>query len=220
MKYPAPSLPPPRMIHGIASSEQIVDHAAGGDGSNNCVMLARGFPLVVPVPLLVNHSGSPVGQVIHLRRLGTQIYMRAVVFSNEVWREITDIKLRGLSCGFHLGRPREIKLKNEGVVKYFDQYALKEISIVEKAANTECFFRIFSGGHEMEIAGERPLSEHRRTMARAKATIARIDANFPKRSLDEFLLRREQLLAGKVPIEKMSSAERQYVANVKKGWRR
>lgn len=173
-KYPAPDLPPPRIIHGVCHTEAVVDHA--GDGSNNCVMTARGFPLVTPIPLLLNHKGAAIGKVVHLRRIGTLIYCRAIIFNNAVWRQIVDVKLRGMSCSFRYGRPQDIQLKDVGLVKSFDQYEVREISIVSKPGNDDCFFRIFSGGFEMPVAGQLSLSEHHRAIARAREAIAKSEA--------------------------------------------
>src|SRR5262245_30179357 len=182
IKFPAPDLPPAtrRMIHGIASSERVVDGSRSSDGSDNSVMLAGGCTLAVPIPLLCEHSGGAIGKVIHLCWIGSQLYCRAVVFDNVVWKKIEGYKLRGLSCGFQRG-DHEIKIRErEGVVKYFNRYRISEISIVRTPANKDCYFAIFSGGSEGRVAGMRSLSEIRQINDRARATVARLNEQYPR----------------------------------------
>jgi HK97 family phage prohead protease len=181
IKYPAPDLPPATrmMIHGIASSERVVDGSRPSDGSDNSVMLARGCALAVPIPLLYQHSGDPIGKVVYLRRLGSQLYCRAIVFDNaggrQVWERIKRVELRGLSCGFTRDH-HQIMIKEEGVVKYFDRYKITEISIVHTPLNGDCYFRIYSGdGLEGRVAGQRPLSEIRKINDRAREALRRVD---------------------------------------------
>jgi hypothetical protein len=164
----------PKMIHGIASSERIVDRS--GDGSDNVVLLARGATLVTPLPLLYEHRGDRVGEVVHLRWLGSQLYCRAIISNRELWREIEEVRLRALSCSY-VAYHHETRLDaRAGVVKHIDRYRITEISVVTKALNQDCHFRIFSGAGEMSVAGQRSLSEHRRINAKARATLARLDA--------------------------------------------
>jgi hypothetical protein len=113
-----------------------------------------------------------------LRRLGTQLYCRAIVFDNAggLWERIKNYELRGLSCGF-VRDYYQIKIKEEeGVVKYFDRYKITEISIVHRPLNKDCYFGIYSGdGFEVQVAGQRPLSEIRRIYDRARETVKRVD---------------------------------------------
>src|SRR4030095_7672974 len=175
-KFPAPDLPPvSRMIHGICSSERVVDSSPSRDGSDNKVLVAGGCDLTVPIPLFYEHKGDAIGKVIHLRRLGSQLYCRAVVFYNaagrRAWEQIKAYKLRGLSCGFTRDH-YEVKLQAEGVVKYFDRYTVTEISVVSKPLNKDGYFAIFSGGCEGRVKGVRSLSEIRRINAKARALVA------------------------------------------------
>jgi len=190
LKFPAPDLPPAtrRMIHGIASSERVVDGSRSSDGSDNSVMLAGGCALAVPIPLLCEHSGGAIGKVIHLCWIGSQLYCRAVVFDNAVgrqtWQKIARYELRGLSCGFTRDH-YQIRLKEEGVVKYFDRYKITEMSVVHSPLNKDCFFQIYSGGLEGRVAGMPSLSEIRQINARARVLLARLDEKYPSKAENE-----------------------------------
>jgi Caudovirus prohead serine protease len=174
-----------RMIHGIASSERLIDGSRYQDGSGLAVMLARGCALATPIPLLFEHGGDPIGKIVHLHWLGDKLYCRATIFDNaggrQAWEKIEGYKLRGLSCGFVRDR-YEIKLKVEGVVKCFSRYKITEISVVRSPLNQDCFFAIFSGGAEARVAGQRSLSEHRRSIERARKLIASLEKQFPSSS--------------------------------------
>jgi len=168
------------MIHGVALSERVLSDQY----QVNRVMLARGCPLDVPVPLLYEHSGKAIGEVIHLSWIGTKLYCRAIVFHNtggeRAWQEIVEYKLRGLSCAFECGH-HQTKLRDDiGVVMEFDKYWVNEISVCHKPANGDCYFAIFSGGFEGRVAGQRSLSEHRQINDRARALIARLNERYPK----------------------------------------
>jgi hypothetical protein len=176
------------MIHGIASSERIVDASSARDGSDNKVLVARGCELTVPIPLLYHHD-SPIGEITHLSWMGTKLYCRAVVFYNaagrRAWEMIKEHQLRGLSCGTTQSH-YEIKIKEkEGVVKYYDQYKIKEISVVQSPLNKDCYFRIYSGGCEGRIPGQRSLSEIRRIHDRARVLLARLDEKYPSKAENE-----------------------------------
>jgi hypothetical protein len=179
VKFPAPDLPPAmrRMIHGIASTERVVDVSRSSDGSDNSVLLARGCELTVPVPLLCRHIGDAIGEVIHLRWIGTKLYCRAVVFDNaggrRAWQKIEGYKLRGLSCGFEGGHYQTKLREDVGIIKEYDRYRIKEIFLCHEPANIDCYFAIFSGGLEGRVAGMRSVAEHRRITARARALLAR-----------------------------------------------
>src|SRR5262245_11931496 len=184
IRFPAPDLPPVRrMIHGICSSERVVDSSPSRDGSDNKVLTAGGCDLTVPIPLFYQHQGSAIGEIIHLSWIGTKLYCRAVVFYNaagrRAWQQIEAYKLRGLSCGFKRDH-YEIKLREEGVVKYFDRYKITEVSVVHSPLNKDCHFAIFSGGFEGRVDGMLSLSETRRINDRARALIARLNERYPK----------------------------------------
>jgi Caudovirus prohead serine protease len=187
VRFPAPDLPPVRrMIHGICSSERIVDSSPSGDGSDNKVLVAGGCDLIVPIPLFYQHEGAAIGEIIHLSWIKTKLYCRGVVFYNaagrRAWEQIEAYKLRGLSCGFTRDH-YEIRIKEqEGVVKYFDRYAITEISIVHRPLNKDCHLAIFSGGCEGRVAGQRSLSEHRQINDRARKLLASLEKQFPSSS--------------------------------------
>jgi Caudovirus prohead serine protease len=173
VRFPAPDLPPVRrMIHGICSSERVVARSP----FDHSVLVAGGCDLTVPLPLLHNHGGAPIGEVNYLQWLaGGKLYCRAVLFYNSVgrraWEQIAEFKMRGLSCTFKSDR-HEIKLQpREGVVKYITKYKIREISVVRAPLNQDCYFAVFSGGAEHAIAGMRSLSEHRRINERARQII-------------------------------------------------
>src|SRR5262245_42567712 len=177
IRFPAPDLPS-RMIHGICSSERIVDGSRSCDGSDNAVMLARSAALATPVPLRLEHTGE-IGKVVHLRRIGSQLYCRAIVFDRQVWDRIERVELRGLSCGF-IRDHYHIQLKEvEGIVKVFDRYRITEISVVRSPLNQDCFFRIYAGGAEAPVAGQLSLSETRKINDRARAQLARLNQKYP-----------------------------------------
>ena len=184
-KFPAPDLPPVRrMIHGICSSERVVDSSRSRDGSDNNVLVAGGCDLSVPIPLFYQHQGGAIGEIIHLRWIGTKLYCRGVLSysaaGRRAWQQIEAYKLRGLSCGFSRDH-YQIKIEEEeGVVKYFDRYKITEISIVHSPLNKDCHLAIFSGGFEGRVAGQRSLSEHRQINDRARALIARLNERYPE----------------------------------------
>src|SRR5437867_3072548 len=127
-----------RMIHGICSTERVVDHSRASDGSNNQVLLARGCALATPVPLLLEHSGDVVGRVIHLRRIEDKIYCRAIIHDDRVWQKIERCELRGLSIGV-THQHYVIKMRaEEGIVRYYDQFTINEVSLTNQPANRDC----------------------------------------------------------------------------------
>lgn len=100
----------------------------------------------LPVPLLWSHEGkraAPIGEVFHVRKRPTEIYIRADLFDNEAadyaWKLVESGDFRCLSVGgggrFHV----------QGVVDgitYYDQWELTEVSICRKGANPDCYFEI------------------------------------------------------------------------------
>jgi Caudovirus prohead serine protease len=172
-----------RAIHGIASSERLIDHSRANDGSDYSVMLRGCCALATPVPLLLEHGDDPIGTVNYFRWLnGGKLYVRARVHDTaggqQAWKKIERIELRGLSCGF-TRHNYQIELRKEGVVKFFDRYTITEISIVHTPLNPDCFFRIYSGGFEGRVEGQLSLSEHRQINDRARALIARLEKKYP-----------------------------------------
>jgi hypothetical protein len=182
LRRPAPDPPPARMIHGVASSERVVSD----EHQINHAMAAGGCPLHLPVPLLREHNGKAIGEVVYLRWIGAKLYCRATIFhtmgGEQAWREIVQYKLRALSCTFETDHHRMKLRADVGVVKEVDQYRIKEISVCQKPANKDCYFAIFAGGSEGRVEGQRSLSEHRRINARARKLLGRLEKEFPSSS--------------------------------------
>jgi hypothetical protein len=161
-----------RQIHGIATSERPCAGKVSADGTASTVMLARGCNLLRPVPLLHEHVGSAIGTVIYYRWLPKgMLYIRARVDDAAAWEQITECKLRGFSSAF-IRHDYEIELRQEGIVKLFTRYEIKEISIVNRPLNQDCIFGIFRGGFERRVAGQMTYSEHKSIHDKARALLA------------------------------------------------
>jgi hypothetical protein len=92
-RFPAPDLPPARMIHGIASSERVLSD----EHQVNHAMLARGCPLH-PVPLLRAHNGKAIGEVVYLRWIGTNCIAVRLSFIKRVENRLGE-RSYNTSCG-------------------------------------------------------------------------------------------------------------------------
>jgi hypothetical protein len=64
IRHPAPDVPPARMVHGVCSSERIVDSSPSRDGSKNNVLVAGGCDLITPIPLLYEHK-DVIGEITY-----------------------------------------------------------------------------------------------------------------------------------------------------------
>jgi len=171
-----------RAIHGICSTERIIDHSRFCDGSDYKMLLARGMALMTPLPLLLNHSGDPIGKVLQLRRLESQIYCIATVTDAQVWKEVANYRLRGLSIGF-ISDHHVINIDEEkGLVRVIDRARISEVSIVGTPLNKDCYLAIYAGGMESRVGGQRSLSEHIRIANRARAVLARLNEQYPAKA--------------------------------------
>jgi phage head maturation protease len=147
------------------------------------MLLTRGMALMTPVPLLLNHTGDPIGRVSYFRVLdGQKLYCVASIHSDEVWEQIKTYKLRALSIGYTSDH-HEIKLDEErGVVRVIDRSRIREVSVVATPRDPGCYLRVFSGdAYEGRVEGQRSLSEIHKIYKRAKALVARLDKQYPRK---------------------------------------
>ena len=172
-----------RAIHGVASTQAVIDHSRSRDGSDLRMLLTRGMALMTPLSLLLNHAGDPIGRVFYFRVLdgGLKLYCRASDHSNEVWEQIKSYKLRALSVGYTSDH-HEVKLDEEkGIVKVVDRSRIREVSVVATPRDPGCYLKIFSGdGFEGRVEGQLSLTEHRRIHVRAREIVRRVDERLAK----------------------------------------
>jgi HK97 family phage prohead protease len=107
-------------ITGYAAVFGLVDRA--GD-----VIRERAFGDVLPVPLLWQHRGAPVGEVLAIGEDPTGVWIEAEVRDAEVARLVRCGALRGLSVGY---RARVVE---QGATRAIVRAELVEVSLVAVA---------------------------------------------------------------------------------------
>jgi HK97 family phage prohead protease len=128
-----------RMIHGVAATPTITKH--------NQSKSPLGCEIKLPIPLLCSHSKyeRPIGDVTLVRRDRRHIYIQASINENEsgdyAWKLIEDGELKALSVGSNDG---QVQAEVDGVV-FIDRWTLREVSIVRRGANPDCWFEIYKG---------------------------------------------------------------------------
>lgn len=132
-------VPPGRMIHGIASTSR--------PNKNFRAVRPEGCDARLPLPLFWKHKkiGSGIGEVVHLRKSESGVYIRARLFDNQAadyaWELIKEERLTGLSCGY------EPTVEDAVVddITFIKRWTFKELSITPRPANIDCRFEIYEG---------------------------------------------------------------------------
>lgn len=135
-------VPKGRKIHGIASTSTINSH--------NYALLAKGMTARLPVPLLSSHEGhrAPIGEIFHIRKRETEVYVIGRLYENEAADHAWCLIERGETlCFSGAASPGSTHLQgiSQGV-KFYDRWTLGEVSICPKGANPDCTFSIYSRG--------------------------------------------------------------------------
>ncbi|RVD72931.1 MAG: hypothetical protein E5V62_02985 [Mesorhizobium sp.] len=132
-------------IHGLATKPSVTE--------NNQATTSAKMQATLPVPLLSEHKddGShPIGQVYHLRKSPSGIYMRARLFADHIGARYAEELIRkgDVQC---LSIAHAAGSKLLAVVdgtKFWGDWTLKEISICREGANDGCRFEIHRDGDD------------------------------------------------------------------------
>lgn len=122
----------PFMIEGAASTAAIDRHREVLDPMGM-------FFDALPLPVVLGHDGSEVGQVVWVRRTPYAIFVRASITNSLLWNDILAQKLRRFSVLAESFR-EAIRRDCDGVLIH-RQWKLAHVAIAsDDAVNGECFF--------------------------------------------------------------------------------
>ena len=132
-------------IHGLATKPTVTD--------NNQATTSAKMQATLPVPLLSEHAdqGSrPIGEVHHLRKSPSSIYMRARLFDDHIGARYAEELIRKgeVQCLSIAHTPGSNLLAVVDGKKFWGDWTLKEISICRDGANEGCRFEIYRDGDD------------------------------------------------------------------------
>jgi hypothetical protein len=131
----AGSGPSPRLIAGLASTARIC-----ADNFESWSLAPEGCQANLPVPVLVEHGGDEIGQVVFLRKSRTGIFVRAPINDDRAWRKIEGGEVKGLSV---TAAGRRLRVEENGV-KFYGTWTLKEVSVCARPGNSDCKFWVYN----------------------------------------------------------------------------
>lgn len=134
-----------RIVEGIASSGEKDVHGE--------ILDPDGARWDTPLPLLSEHDGNAqVGEILMIWKAGGKLRFRAQIDDNETWERVLGRAKVGISVGFD----RFADDTDADGTRRVSEWRIKEISIVERPANSECRVEIAQTRRRSHGSASRP----------------------------------------------------------------